>query len=402
MASLINANTSGGLISSGDTSGVLKLQTASTDAVTIDSAQNVGVGVTPSAWGSTLKAVEVGGGNSYLAFNNTSASGYMYWNMYNDGSNNKTKINGYIGAYGFSVSGAHVWFNGTGTAGATSSLTQAMTLDASGNLGIGTTSPSAKLHVQNQIYVKGTGGGDGSIGIDINSGGSAVTTGAHAIRTGGGAGNSLIIETETANSNGQILLQTNGSERVRIDSSGNLLVGTTSGTNHKLVKNTSDGYACTVENSTTGNPYGLLIYYSGKSGLSTANELYLKCQDSTATRMYLTSSGGIANYQANNANLSDRREKTDFSPAGSYLDKICSIPVQTYKYIDQSDDELTLGVVAQDVQAVAPELVTESNWGTPEEPKIRLSIYQTDLQYALMKALQELKAEFDAYKATHP
>jgi len=63
---------------------------------------------------------------------------------------------------------------------------------------------------------------------------------------------------------------------------------------------------------------------------------------------------------------------------------------------------LTLGVVAQDVQAVAPEMVMESNWGTQEEPKMRLSIYQTDLQYALMKAIQELKAEFDAYKATHP
>jgi hypothetical protein len=53
--------------------------------------------------------------------------------------------------------------------------------------------------------------------------------------------------------------------------------------------------------------------------------------------------------------------------------------------------------------AVAPELVMESNWaGKDQEPKMRLSIYQTDLQYALMKAIQELKAEFDAYKASHP
>jgi hypothetical protein len=59
-------------------------------------------------------------------------------------------------------------------------------------------------------------------------------------------------------------------------------------------------------------------------------------------------------------------------------------------------------VIAQDVQAVAPEMVMESNWGTEEEPKMRLSIYQTDLQYALMKCIQELKAEFDAYKASHP
>ena len=120
--------------------------------------------------------------------------------------------------------------------------------------------------------------------------------------------------------------------------------------------------------------------------------------------MSVRSNGGIANYSANDVNLSDRREKTNLAPAKSYLDTICAIPVQTFNYIDQSEDDpgLTLGVVAQDVQAVAPELVMESNWGTEDNPKMRLCIYQTDLQYALMKALQELKAEFDAYKANHP
>jgi hypothetical protein len=77
--------------------------------------------------------------------------------------------------------------------------------------------------------------------------------------------------------------------------------------------------------------------------------------------------------------------------------------VQTFNYIDQNLEEdagLTLGVVAQDVQAVAPEMVMESNWaGKDEEPKMRLSIYQTDLQYALMKCIQELKAIVDAQGA---
>jgi len=48
MASIINAATSGGLVTTADTSGVLQLQTASTTAVTVDASQNVGVGVTPS------------------------------------------------------------------------------------------------------------------------------------------------------------------------------------------------------------------------------------------------------------------------------------------------------------------------------------------------------------------
>ena len=128
---------------------------------------------------------------------------------------------------------------------------------------------------------------------------------------------------------------------------------------------------------------------------------FLYCDDNAALRAKIVGNGGFYNYQANDSNLSDRREKTNFAPAKSYLDTICAIPVQTFNYIDQSEDDpgLTLGVVAQDVQAVAPELVSESNWGTEDEPKMRLSIYQTDLQYALMKCIQELNAKVQALEA---
>jgi len=183
-----------------------------------------------------------------------------------------------------------------------------------------------------------------------------------------------------------------------LTTTGDVCIGTNTFTSQERVKvdkALSDWYIAVLDNSTTGNPYGLLLVYSGKSGLSTPDELYLKCQDSTTARMYVSSNGGIGNYQANNTNLSDRREKKDFSPVGEYLSKICAIPVQTYIYVDQDmnkDPGTTLGVVAQDVQAVAPELVTESNWGTEDEPKMRLSIYQTDLQYALMKCIQEQQA----------
>jgi len=44
-------------------------------------------------------------------------------------------------------------------------------------------------------------------------------------------------------------------------------------------------------------------------------------------------------------------------------------------------------------------LVVESNWGTEDEPKMRLSIYQTDLQYALMKCIQEQQVIIEALEA---
>ena len=128
----------------------------------------------------------------------------------------------------------------------------------------------------------------------------------------------------------------------------------------------------------------------------------MSCSNNAGTRALIKNDGGISNYSANNVNLSDRREKKNFAPSKSYLDTVCAIPVQTFNYIDQdleNDSGLTLGVVAQDVQAVAPELITESNWGTQDEPKMRLSIYQTDLQYALMKSIQELKTIVDAQSA---
>jgi len=188
-------------------------------------------------------------------------------------------------------------------------------------------------------------------------------------------------------------------ERMRINSAGfSHFLGSGSYYNsaavwHSFESATADDTFLVI-NSHASSPYGMQVFFSG--AVPNNNTFYFySCFDTSATRFKVYANGGIANYQANDANLSDRREKTNFAPATSYLEKICSIPVQTFNYIDQNreeDDGLTLGVVAQDVQAVAPELVTESNWGTKEEPKMRLSIYQTDLQYALMKCIQEQQA----------
>jgi hypothetical protein len=178
-------------------------------------------------------------------------------------------------------------------------------------------------------------------------------------------------------------------ERARIDSSGNLLVGTT----NSELSSTNYGIALRA-------PSGGTQLRINTAGTTDTNIAVFRVGGSDVFRV--ATNGGIANFSANNVNLSDRREKTNFAPAGEYLSKICAIQVQTYSYINQdleNDPGLTLGVVAQDVQAVAPELVTESNWGTEEEPKMRLSIYQTDLQYALMKCIQEQQAIITALTA---
>lgn len=101
---------------------------------------NLGLGVTPSAWGSARRAVEVGG-TTVAQFASASTYGAFSTNLYVDSSNWRYKNNGYGMVYSQDSNGSHIWYNvASGTAGNIASLSQAMTLDASGNLLLGTTS----------------------------------------------------------------------------------------------------------------------------------------------------------------------------------------------------------------------------------------------------------------------
>jgi hypothetical protein len=288
-------------------------------------------------------------------------------------------------------------------------------VDASADaVGIGTSSPAGRLTVSKAVSgatsnatehlsifnpQTPSAGNQATIGFHINNsnwGTTATFARITAVSENGTTGaTALAFGTNTDGAS-------DAPERMRIDSSGNVLVGRTStiaGARMAVEGSVSD-MLVRFANTSSVTPSGLDVQYSNAAPNDSGNWFFL-ARDTSANRFYVLSNGGIANYSGNNSNLSDRREKTNFAPAKNYLETICSIPVQTFNYIDQNleeDDGLTLGVVAQDVQAVAPELVMESNWGTKEEPKMRLSIYQTDLQYALMKSIQELKAELDAAK----
>jgi hypothetical protein len=114
--------------------------TSKSEFFRIDGGGNVGVGVTPSAWAAAVKALQIGA---------TAAASY-------DGTNYDVSSNRYLASGGTStyiatgfatmarqVSGQHLWYNApSGTAGNAITFTQAMTLDASGNLLVGKTSAS--------------------------------------------------------------------------------------------------------------------------------------------------------------------------------------------------------------------------------------------------------------------
>ena len=110
----------------------------------LDSSGNLGLGVTPSAWGSSYKALEIGGsGTSLFSGTGTIPQTYLTANAYFNGTNWIYK--GSYAALQYEQSGGtHKWnIAPSGTAGNAISFTQAMTLDASGNLLVGTTTTTS-------------------------------------------------------------------------------------------------------------------------------------------------------------------------------------------------------------------------------------------------------------------
>lgn len=145
--SLVNLTVSGTQTNSTLTSGRVRYST--TGGVLTDSSNlqfdgsNLGVGVTPSAWHSSFKAVQTGLGAAVYGRTATQDQAGLSVNYYYDGANLVYIGNGYANRYE-QESGSHKWFNApSGTTGNQITFTQAMTLDASGYLGIGTTSPSS-------------------------------------------------------------------------------------------------------------------------------------------------------------------------------------------------------------------------------------------------------------------
>jgi hypothetical protein len=355
---------------------------ANGSAIYIDTSKNVGVGTTSPAL-----RMHVVGSN---AANNFGVAGGSYGVRIENGIT--------VGLTGSAITGVDNAFvnsfqplivNGSQLVFATSNTERAR-ITSGGNLGLGTTVPTNKVSVA---------AASGVLGFSIDWTGDNVAKSSWTLDHGSGEIRNFAFTSYFPT------FYSNNAERMRIDSNGILMVGTTSTFNSSSITQISGnppGNQVFSLRHTGASPNGMYIVYSSASPNNSSNN-YGLFTDNAGTRFEFRSNGGIANYQANNSNLSDRREKTNFAPAKSYLGTICAIPVQTFNYIDQNLEEdggLTLGVVAQDVQAVAPELVMESNWASKdEEPKMRLSIYQTDLQYALMKCIQEQQAIIESLKA---
>ena len=260
--------------------------------------------------------------------------------------------------------------NNTTTAG-----TERMRIDSSGNLLVGTTTSIKKLTVSGEI---------------------ATTDGTTNIRIGQSGGVGLI----TTLTNHPLVFQTNDTERMRIDSSGNLLVGTTSRINTEK---------CIVQQS--GDNNAMFVY--GTSTTQTADVFQIRCASTTTdssykllvanngsgTRFQVFDSGNVQNTNNSYGAISDAKLKENIVDATPKLDDLMKVKVRHYNLI--GDENKQIGVVAQELESVFAGLVEESidtdregnDLGTTTKA-VKYSVFVP----MLIKAIQELKAEVDSLK----
>jgi hypothetical protein len=197
-------------------------------------------------------------------------------------------------------------------------------------------------------------------------------------------------------------------ERMRINSNGTFHFSTNgsytnAGGTYNEIYQTNESVVCLYARSTSTNPYGYQIFYDQAKN-NTGNE-FLYCSDASAQRAAIRSNGGLANYQSNNINLCDEREKKNIVSLDTKWDKVKSWELTKFHYNEDADtDDKRYGVIAQQVEEHCPEVLTEwikrkaadavlddeGNVVTPAQEEIlRKGVKEQQMMWMAIKALQE-------------
>ena len=283
-----------------------------------------------------------------------------------------------------------LYFPTSTTLGLSTAGTNALYVDASQNVGIGTTSPGNKLSVASTSFcnvdVLPAAANNGGINIKPN-GSFVVGLGTAGNYLGGGSVSDGIVY-----SNANLILGTNASERMRIDTSGNLLVGTT--TSSLISGNTAtEGTAIAFGsiNSARSSLESLLLNKLGANG---------NIASFWKAGVFVGSISVTGTATAYNTS-SDYRLKENVQPMTTGLAMIGALKPVTYDWIsDKSEGE---GFIAHELQAVIPHAVTgEKDAVDADGNPIHQGVDYSKIVVHLVAALQELDAKFEAYKAAHP
>lgn len=310
--------------------------------------------------------------------------------------------------YYSSAYGLDIWVNGDGTGLAPAYIDQrnaeaiifrrntqgtaaeSMRITGSGNVGIGTSSPSALLHVAGSapyIHIQPT---SGSRYIDIGNWDAST----NFMEAGGGG---LYIKTQQAY---DLLFGTNTAERMRITNevgTANVCIGTTSSPQANSGRGalTINGSSTTILTMAIGGAEKGYVYHN-------ASEINLV--NSTPGRLYcIAYTGGVylnsgaTSWTAN----SDERLKDITGNIDNAVDSLMSLRAVKHTWKADADKVEKLALIAQDVEKVFPQVIDKGKLPSkPDEEQTDeteyLGVRYTELIPVLVKAIQELSAKVTA------
>ena len=258
-----------------------------------------------------------------------------------------------------------------------------------GNVGIGTTNPSRLLDLET-----------------TNAAGSTLMSLVSA--TDGNC--QLLFGDTSSDTQGKVLYNNdgdymaftaNGSERMRIDSSGRVGIGTTNPTYKLDVEESGAGtFPASVVHSDGTTPRGLRITFSGGNSFGNTDDYAIFFEDNTAAHFYVAGDGSVQNVSGTYGSaLSDERLKENIVDATGKLDDLLKLKVKNFTFTNDSTATKHIGFIAQEFEQVFPSLVTERD-DSEHSGITDLKGLQVGMEFAiLVKAIQELSAQNDSLTA---
>ena len=312
--------------------------------------ENVGVGA------SSFASITTGGqnvaiGRQALALNTTASNNTAvgYQSGYTQSTNGQNTFMGYQSGYS-TTSGAYNVAMGSG------SLYSAA---GSYNVAIGYNAGYNATSASNTFIGQGAG--------------YYVTSGAKNTVIGNYNGNQGGLDIRTA-SNYIVLSDGDGNPQVQMDSSAHMTIGA-SGTN-SAIRMPSTGGTIYIA-SITSNSQFQISYNSISAGVALAS--------------------GATSWST----FSDNRLKNVTGTYTNALADIAQIQPVKFTWKNDSENKPQVGVIAQSVQNVVPEAIDSTTYEMGGDTEY-LQVRYTELIPLMIASIQQLKAEFDAYKATHP
>jgi hypothetical protein len=282
-----------------------------------------------------------------------------------------------------------------------------LTISSIGNVGIGVTTPSQKLHVAGNVNVSGNSYVGGRVGIGTASPGYPLTVQADAGSRVLGISNSGGTDKYnfSLGSTGLNLSESNvAAGRLFIEDGGNVGIGTTDpGAKLHVAGNMKIDGANTLEfgAGVVGKEVNAgKIGYGTFSGGTSLDIIGAGTGSNRVVRVYAESGLGVSgpvNASSFNNN-SDARFKNHVRPIGSALSSVLALCGVRYEWNALGvahggrAGAPQVGLIAQELEKVYPELVSTDAEGYK-------AINYAQLTPVLIEALKELKAENDALKA---